>query len=124
MKINIDNTDKVNAAIKAVEGTRVSVRKADCDSVLGSVIRIETRLSGLLAKKDWTGLIFFCDPNASMFPNSYKYGPKSTQYKIERFTSGWFVTNIYRGICVNKSIREGNLESKAKEIAEFVRKKF
>jgi len=124
MKINIKNEDKINAAINAVEGNRVSVRQADCASVYESVKRIETRLAGLLLKKDWVGLIFFCDPNAQTFPNSYKGIPESTQYKLERTSSGWFVTNIYRGRCDNKGIREGNMESKSKEILEFVLNNF
>ena len=124
MKINIKNEDKISKAINAAEGSRVSVRQADYASVCESVSRIERRLAGLLAKKDWTGLVFVCDPNAQTFPNTYKGIPESTQYDLTRFASGWFLTDICRDRCGRELISPINIEMKAKEIIEHIAENF
>ena len=124
MKINIKNEDKINSAIKAAEGPLVLVCQADCASVYKSVKQIETRLSGLLPKKDWPGLVFWCDPNARTFPKAYNGAPLSTQYKIERGSNSWFLTSVYRRECDTKAIRARNIESKSKEMSEHIAENF
>jgi hypothetical protein len=39
-----------------------------------------------------------------VFPNAYKWSPDSTQFRIERFASGWFVTDIQRMYCSEKMV--------------------
>ena len=57
-----------------------------------------------LPKKYWTGLSFWGDINAQKFPNAYKWCPDSTQFVVERFASGWFVTRVGRMHCSEKKV--------------------
>lgn len=97
MKINVASTDKLTAAIAAVEGSRVSARTITSEDVTKAVAQIEKRLSGMMLKKDWAGAAFCVDVHAQDFPNAYKGRPESTIFTVQRFASGWFVTDIRRG---------------------------
>lgn len=97
MKINVTNTEKLRAAIDAVEGSRVSARTLYPHDVQRAVDDIEKRLSGMMLKKDWLGAAFCVDVHAQDFPNAYKGRPESTIFTVQRFASGWFITDIRRG---------------------------
>lgn len=122
MKININNTEKLSAAIEAAEGTRVNARTITAEDVIRSVEKIEKRLRYLLPKKGWKGLKFNVDPHAQQFPAAYKGTPQSTQFRVERGATGWFVTAIWRWQCNGSTgmICPLNMEDKAEEIAAFV----
>ena len=126
IKITHKNADKINAAIEAVEGKRVSQRRCTCNDVIKAVDRIEKRLSGLLKKKDWTGLKFHCDPNAQRFPSCYNGRPQSTQFLIERCASGWFLTGVNRMDCRSPShkITTLNMVTRVQEMVEYVCENF
>ena len=98
MKINLQNDEKLNKAIDAVE-SRARARCISAHHIQSSVKQIETTLRHMLHKKDWSGVRFEIDPNAQSFPSSYKGTPESTQVIVERFPSGWFVIGLGRDIC-------------------------
>jgi len=121
MKINTTHTEKLTAAIDAVQ-YRASVRKSDAAKVGDCVVGIEHTLARILPKKEWTGLRFLCDPNAQKFPHCYTGVPESTTFVIERCSSGWFVTSIQRGRCHSPgaAIQPMNIGIKASKIAQYV----
>ena len=103
MKINVTNEQKITEAFNAVNA---KVRNADYTSVKAIVNVIEKSLTEKgLPKNLWSGLAFWCDINAQKFPNAYKWAPESTQFKVERFSSGWFVTKVIRTTCDTKMVR-------------------
>ena len=102
MKINVKNEKQINEALNKVNA---KVRNADAQSVKAIVWQIEKKLAEKgLPKKMWIGLSFFGDINAQKFPNAYKWSPDSTQFRIERFASGWFVTRVGRMHCSEKKV--------------------
>jgi hypothetical protein len=121
MKINTNNKEKLNAAIKEAEGPRASTRTINADDIRTMVETIEKRLSSMLLKRDWKGLRFYCDPHAQSFPASYNGTPESTQFMLERGTSGWFVTGIERSRCDGPRgyIKPINLNTKATELVDY-----
>ena len=122
MKINVKNEKKIHAAIEKAEGGRVSARTIDYADIQHAVKKIETRLHTLLRKSDWTGLQFTVDPNAQSFPGAYRGLPESTQFRLLRGSSAWFVTIIGRGGCYGPSeqIQPLNINERSVEITEFV----
>ena len=122
MKINISNTKKLSAAILQAEGVRVTARTITPETINRTIKKIEKKLSGILAKKDWSGLKFDCDPNAQSFAASYNGAPESTQFRIQRGANAWFVTEIYRGYTYGptKEIAAVNIKEKAAAIESFV----
>jgi hypothetical protein len=121
MKLNVTNIEKLDAAITEAEG-RASVRCINSADVAEYIARIEKTLSGILNKTDWAGLKFDCDPHGRSFPGSYKGIPESTKFTIERGSSAWFVTKIWRGQCggPTQQVNPTNISSKAEQIAHFV----
>jgi len=116
MKINVSNTDKLAAAIAAAEGPRYSARTITPLQVQFEVDHITADLDRLLAKKDQVGARVIVDQNAQTFPNAYKGTPYSTQFTVERFASGWFVTDVSRHIVMNANARRTlRLSSEQKE---------
>lgn len=102
MKINVNNEHELNEKLHMANA---KVRNADAQSVKAIVFQIEKKLEEKgLSKKYWTGLSFWGDINAQVFPNAYKWSPDSTQFRIERFASGWFVTDIQRMYCSEKMV--------------------
>ena len=102
MKINVKNEKQITEELNKVNA---KVRNASYQSVVAIVWQIEKKLEEKgLPKKYWTGLSFWGDINAQKFPNAYKWSPDSTQFRIERFASGWFITRVGRMHCSEKKV--------------------
>lgn len=124
MKINVTNTEKLSAAIKEAE-YRVSARTITADEIQKEVKLIESKLSLILAKKDWVGVVLHIDLNAQSFPSAYRGAPESTQFRLERFSSGWFVTGLGRHRCQGSRKNELTLtESQKEKLAEYIQTNF
>lgn len=120
-KINVKNSEILDAEILKVEkGCRA--RQINSVDVAGSVAIIEQRLAGILPKSAWQGLRFECDPNCQSFPGAYKGVPLSTRFILERGSSAWFVTRIWRGACGGSTQRilPVNLREKQDAILNFL----
>ena len=102
-------------AITEAEGPRVSARKIDVKDIIDDLIEINDYLG--ISKKGMKGTTVHVDHNAQAFPNAYKGTPESTHFTAE-FTSGWFVTAIYRSTCIRRKY-ELKLSESAKE--EYLR---
>ena len=89
------SAEKLNSAIAEAEG-RASVRKINARDLIDDLIEVNDYLG--LTKKVMKGTTVRVDHNAQSFPNAYKYVPESTIFCAE-FTSGWFITDIFRGTC-------------------------
>jgi|SRR5690554_1271356 len=94
-KINIQNTDKIQAVLDEVQG-RCSVRIIEVKDIRREIDLFEKWLSARMKKADWKGVKFSVDVNGQTFPGSYKGNPESTHFSVEFCSSGWFVTAIYR----------------------------
>lgn len=102
MKINVKNEKQITDELNKVNA---KVRNASYQSVIAIVFQIEKKLEEKgLPKKYWNGLGFWGDINAQKFPNAYKWSPDSTQFRIERFASGWFITRVGRMHCSEKKV--------------------
>ena len=122
IRINVNNTDKINAAIAAAEG-RAKARCITADDIHSMINEIETSLIKRMYKKDWAGLEFSIDPHAQSFPGAYKGTPESTQFTMLRTASGWFVTNIRRRTCQGPKSRIicRNMADKADALVKFAK---
>lgn len=120
MKINVKNEKQINEALNQVNA---KVRNADHQSVKAIVWQIEKKLQEKgLPKKLWEGLSFFGDINAQSFPNAYKWTPESTQFKLQRFASGWFMVDAQRMHCKERMVTMAcalNDEQKQAVISNF-----
>ena len=92
-------SEALTAAIAAVEGPRVSVRKIDDKDIIDDLIAINNYLG--ITKKAMKGTTVHVDHNAQAFPGAYKGTPESTQFTAE-FTSAWFITDISRDTCTRR----------------------
>ena len=95
MKIRIckENRDKIQKALDAVQG-RCKERTITVDDIIYGVKDVEDNLK--IAKKAMIGIKVESDQCCQNFPNAYKYTPHSTQYGMERTSSGWFLTWVDR----------------------------
>ena len=95
MKIRIckENRDKIQKALDAVQG-RCKERTITVDDIIYSVKDVEDNLK--IAKKAMIGIKVVSDQCCQNFPNAYKHTPYSTQYGMERTSSGWFLTWVER----------------------------
>lgn len=91
--VNQKNSEKLNAAIRAVEGT-ARVRTLDAKDVLHAVQLAEQRLSGL-PKRLWAGAQAVYNPHS--VARSYDYTPAATIITINRTTSSWRLVEVTRG---------------------------
>jgi hypothetical protein len=118
IKITKSNSEKIQSAIEAVQ-SRAKIRIISLDHIFARIEYIENYLAHLLYKKDWIDLVFSVDENAKGFPNSYNGAPESTQYKIKRKSTGWFLEEVVRTFCREKRIKT-DLTKKSQELSEFV----
>lgn len=120
MKINIKNTEKLAEAIASAE-VRCSARTISAKDIQNAAAHIEKKLANILAKKDWPGIKFNIDLNAQTFPGAYKGIPESTKFTLERFSSGWFVTEVYRGRTAGSRKNEARLtESQKTAMVDYI----
>ena len=113
------NYAKINKALVFAE-EKCSVRTVLTSEVFSAVDEIEKQLSQVLYKKDWVGLKFQIDPNAQTFPGAYKGTPESTIIAIEYKKTSWFVTDIFRGRCTNRSCTTLGLQDKQEQLVSFL----
>ena len=118
MKINIKNTEKLNAELEKVQ-IRARARLVFAADVQSSIGSIEMKLRRMLHKNDWTGVRFDLDPNAQSFASAYKGVPESTQLTVERFPSGWFVIGICRDTTKGTEIHPRSFDFKAAALISF-----
>lgn len=97
MRININNMEKLSAAIKEAEG-KSRVRTISAEDIQEALHDIEHGI----AKKKLHGTIVHYD-GAEHFPHAYKYRPESTHWTAENIRGKWYVTDIKRAACPNRS---------------------
>lgn len=103
MKININAVDKVQAELDRVQNRCKSrtIMATDITKILNKISVPKSRLSG--TKVYWDG--------AEKFANAYKYKPgNSTHWEAENINGRWYVTDIYRSMCPNRSTFKGEIE--------------
>ncbi len=121
MKIRIDanNTDKLNDAIKEAEG-KATARRLIVPEILRRVEDLQAKLDTLMKKKDQIGISASIDVNAQTFPSAYKYTPESTCFSVEKTSSGWFMNGIRRATCTNREVSLGLTDEQKSAIADYV----
>ena len=124
MKLNIQNKVKIRSAIStAQKGCNDGLLKVK--DITKSIAIIEKRLTCMLLKQYWTDLEFTVNVHWSHRDGQRQPLPDCTQFSIKRFSSGWFITSIWRGgtqrpgITTNKSF-----QSKGEELAQFAERHF
>ncbi len=122
IKITEENRQKIESAIEEVQqGDRV--RLIAVDDIFTYIDQLQEKLNSMMYKKDQKGVIFEIDMHSHHFPNSYKYHPFSTQFRVELCSSGWFLISVIRdfcGDCGNKIIIPQFSEEQKKAIGEFM----
>lgn len=118
--INLTNVDKVNKVLALVE-ERASARTVTAEDIDELVTIIEKKLSQLLRKYDWSGLVFTCDYHADTFPACYNGTPYSTKVVIRAGVNGWVLLRAWRGPAngVTQRICPDNITTKSEEIVYF-----
>lgn len=91
--ININNQDKVQAAIDTAQ-KRCKERTIDFEDILYAAEEIERYLS--VPKKALAGVSVRVNLHRRAFPNSYRYTPRGTIFTLHRTVSGWFLADICR----------------------------
>ena len=92
MKLNLKNKDAVNAAIAEAEG-KSSKRLMTAERVDELVDGIEYTLGFIAPEKDWGGSAFDLTEATSV---GSSFAPNATFVTVQRFPSGWFMTNVER----------------------------
>ena len=95
MKIRIckENENKLQEALNAVQW-RSRERTITTTDIICSVKDVEDTLG--IPKKAMIGVKVVSDQCCQNFPNAYKHTPYSTQYGMERTSSGWFLIWVER----------------------------
>jgi hypothetical protein len=96
MKIRINDKEKIDKEIAQEQG-KSRVRILDYERLVSAVEGAEKQLKKLrIPQKYWKGCKIVCEPEAVC--NSYNRGFSSvgTWGRLERFSTGWFVTDISR----------------------------
>lgn len=102
MKININDSEKLEKAIEEAEG-RAKARLIDAYEIQRAADYIDHFLEDRLYKKDQKGIEFHVDIHAQSFPSSYRGIPESTHFWLKKCSTGWFVTDIRRCNCLGPS---------------------
>lgn len=93
MVIRESNKEKIEEFITKAEG-RARVRTIDYKTIVRDIKCLERELD--IPKMHMVGVKAFIDHHAKNFPNAYKGRPMSTQYMIERKSSGWDLRLVER----------------------------
>lgn len=93
MKININNKEKIEAALNEVQ-SRAKARTISYEDILETIEHIEEKLN--ISKKAMVGVIARVSLHCQHFPANYNGQPMGTEFTIQRFSSGWFLTGVSR----------------------------
>jgi len=95
-RINVSNTDKVEAHLKTAQ-KGCSTRLLTADDITEALATVEASLAGL-PKGEWAGIVAYIGEGtgSSEFANSYKGTPMLTTVTVERGSAAWFVTGARR----------------------------
>ena len=93
MKININNKEKIEAALNEVQ-SRTKARTISYEDILETIEHIEEKLN--ISKKAMVGVIARVSVQCQHFPANYNGQPMGTEFTIQRFSSGWFLTGVSR----------------------------
>lgn len=93
MKININNKEKIEAALNEVQ-SRAKARTISYEDILEAIERIEKKLN--ISKKAMIGVTVRVSLHCQHFPAKYNGQPMGTEFLIQRFPSGWFLTGVAR----------------------------
>jgi len=116
------NVTKITAVIDEVQ-SRARVRTICCADVFDAVAEVERRLTSLLYKKDWLWLVIYVDAHGQAFSSAYNGTPESTQFRLIRRPSGWFVDDVHRG-ATRRTEYKCSLLDRGEELAQFANDKF
>lgn len=97
-----ENRAKLQQELDALQ-QRSRVRTIDVNDIFKACSRIEKELN--VTKKALVGTVAIVDPNSQDFPKAYKYTPESTSFRIERTSTGWKLTDLYRDTCARYNNR-------------------
>ena len=92
MKININNKEKIEAALNEVQ-SRAKARTISYEDILEAIDTIEEKLN--ISKKAMVGVIARVSLHCQHFPANYNGQPMGTEFTIQRFSS-WFLTGVSR----------------------------
>lgn len=120
MKISINDTEKLTAAIKEAE-RRATARTITADNIRDVLDSVDKRLRIMSTKTDAIGTKVYCDYHAQSFPSAYRFTPESTHFVAELTKTGWKVVSIDRGICRSPSSK-CRIEFTAKTMARMAEK--
>ena len=93
MKINVNNKEKIEAALNETQ-SRAKARTISYEDILETIEHIEEKLN--ISKKAMVGVIARASLHCQHFPANYNGQPMGTEFTIQRFSSGWFLTGVSR----------------------------
>lgn len=97
MKIKITNTEKLDRELDRVQ-SRSTARKFWATEIEGRIFDIGANFSSSgISKKNQLGIIAYITTSESV-ASAYKYPVSYTTVRVEKCSSGWFVTLILRDL--------------------------
>lgn len=120
--VNEANRDKINAAIKEVEGKATARTITYYDIV--ALIQVFEQKFKFTTKKNWEGIEIDCDYHAQEFPRAYKWNPESTQFWIVRRGGKWRLTRVYRYSCTTSPYRRFVIQKMPDALKNEILEKF
>lgn len=104
MRINLNDTTKIDKALAGVNGKASTFTIPDADDLASYAHHAERQLAEILPKAGWKDARVMCVP-AGPGSSSYRYGAKSTECVLERGARGWFLIACNEGRVHPKSRR-------------------
>ncbi|MAM24684.1 MAG: hypothetical protein CML55_04775 [Rhodobacteraceae bacterium] len=90
MRLNLTQTDKIEALLSKFNGSATSFTITEASTLRAFAVRAEKQLAEILPKSAWEGARAACRP-AGPSASSYKLGAKSNECTLERGSTGWFL---------------------------------
>ena len=97
MKINVNDVEKLAEAIAKAEG-KATARTVTVENILDTLKEAESCIPKVRLK----GTKVYYD-GGQKFPNAYKHIPYSTHWEAVFTGKNWFVTDIWRDVCPNRT---------------------
>ncbi|MGY9039400.1 MAG: hypothetical protein ACKVLA_16435 [Rhodobacterales bacterium] len=96
MRINLNNTVKIDKALADVNGKASAFTIQDAAALTSYAVLAERKLAEILPKSGWKGAKVRCHP-AGPKSSSYRNTAKSTECVLERGGNAWFLTECGEG---------------------------